>query len=423
MQNITFITNVAKNNLEYTKLLLRSLETNLDNKTHQIIVFVDVDNENSLEYLLSVKKNFHDLTIIHNTVDIPIGYQRNKTILTQYAKYDIVSYLQSDMVVGPHYDTDILKHAKRGRILSATRVEPPLHGESAITVTHDFGLHPEDFDLSKWNTFSESIKRDELISFFFAPITYYKDDWMQLGGYDTVFRRSREDSDFVQRCVHANMELVQTFSANVYHFTCVSSRGKNWFDTSDTQAQERVRLQKIADNIELRKFIRKWGNFNHGEKPLIKLDADLVLQNYELQSAYEMEPFFSRVWLTSETDRDILLSEYSNVDTVANLLWDISNETWNKYKHLYRTETFDNIFHVGEPSDYNTKIVVDFNKIKNPNQFLSNLQNMYDLLKDCDPGQYELDGVDIFVNSIQTSIPPLVVENPQFNFNLLKVYE
>lgn len=423
MQNITFITNVAKNNLEYTKLLLRSLEENLDNKQHQIIIFVDTDNENSLEYLLSIQKNFHDLTIIHNTTEIPIGYQRNKTLLTQYAKYDIVSYLQSDMVVGPQYDTDILQHVKRGRILSATRVEPPLHGESAVTVTKDFGLHPEDFDMSKWNTFSQSIKKDELISYFFAPITYYKDDWMKLGGYDTVFRRSREDSDFVQRCVHANIELVQTLSANVYHFTCVSSRGKNWFDKSDVKAQERVKLQTIADNIELRKFIRKWGNFNHGEKPLVKLDADLVVKNYELQAAYELEPFFTRIWLSSEHDRNVLVSEYNQFDNIANILWDISNETWGEYKYLYRTETFDNIFHVGEPTEYSTKIVIDFSKIKTPNQFLSNIQNMYDLLKDCEAGQYELDGVEITVKSIQTIIPPLVVENPPFNFNLLKVYE
>ncbi len=49
MQNISFITNMGRNNLEYMKLLLQSLKENLDNKNHEIIVFVDADNENAEE--------------------------------------------------------------------------------------------------------------------------------------------------------------------------------------------------------------------------------------------------------------------------------------------------------------------------------------------------------------------------------------
>ncbi len=197
MQQITFITNLANNTLEHAKLLLQSLKTNLDSDEHQILVFIDSDNEGTLDYLLSIKDTFKDLGIIKNNLNVPVGYARNKTILTEYAKHDVVSYLQSDMVVGPHYDTDILKHVKRGRILSSTRVEPPLHGESPVTVTRNFGVHPDEFNFNDWNSFSMSIKKDELVDFFFAPITYYKEDWLRLGGYDTVFRRAREDSLYV----------------------------------------------------------------------------------------------------------------------------------------------------------------------------------------------------------------------------------
>lgn len=422
MTNISFLTNVAKDNLEYTKLLLRSLQTNLDNPHHQIIIFVDVDNEQSLEYLLSIQHEFHDLCIIHNTAEFPIGYQRNTTILTEYAKYDIVSYLQSDMVVGAHYDTEILKHVQRGRILSATRVEPPLHGESAVTITKNLGLRPEEFDLTTWTSFSETIKRDELINFFFAPVTYYKDDWLALGGYDTIFRRSREDSDFVQRCVHAGIELIQTFSANVYHFTCVSSRGANWFDASNNEVQERNKLQQVADAIELRKFLRKWGNFNHGEAPLYKLDIDLVIKNYELQAVYELEPFFSRVWLTSHTDVTTLLNEYTALDSIANELFNIPSDVWDAHKHLYNADNFGEIFHVGEPENFNIKVSIDFNTISTPNQLLSNIQHLYALLHECEPGQYTLDGVDIIVNAIKLANPSSVVSNPLFDYTLLKVY-
>jgi hypothetical protein len=57
-KRITFATNTANNTLEYTKLLLKSLKENLDNKQHEILVFIDSDNDGTLEYLRSVKKDF-----------------------------------------------------------------------------------------------------------------------------------------------------------------------------------------------------------------------------------------------------------------------------------------------------------------------------------------------------------------------------
>ena len=361
--------------------------------------------------------------IIKNNLNVPVGYARNKTILTEYAKHDIISYLQSDMVVGPHYDTDILKHVKRGRILSSTRVEPPLHGESPVTVTRNFGLHPDEFNFNDWNSFSMSIKKDELVDFFFAPITYYKEDWLRLGGYDTVFRRAREDSDFVQRCLHADIELVQTFSANVYHFTCVSSRGKSWFDKSNDQAQQRAAIQSQADSIELRRFIRKWGTFNHGEHKLYKLDVDLVAVNYRnLQSIYNVEPFFTRVWLGKEEHKLELVSAYASQHGPANYLLNFSDEQWDTYKHLYRLEDYNSMFHVGNPDSYSVKVTMDFGRIENTNEFLKNIQNLYYMLKDCEQGQYELDGIFIDVNDIRILPTPVRAENPDFDYSLLTVY-
>ena len=410
------------NNLEYTKLLLQSLKTNLDNKNHQIIVFIDADNEDSLDYLISLKKEFNDLMIINNTLNIPVGYQRNKTILTRYAKYDIVSYLQSDMVVGPHYDTEILKHVKRGRILSSTRVEPPLHGQSPVTVTKNFGLHPSEFDMESWNAFSTSVKRDELVDYFFAPITYYKEDWLRLDGYDTVFRRAREDSDLVQRCLHAGIELVQTFSANVYHFTCVTSRGQDWFNTDNKVAQERVKLQQIADSIEIRRFLRKWGNFNHGESKLYKLDIDLVVHNYRPQDIEHIEPFFTRVWVKDEIDKQRLIERYSGYHSVANKLLYSDDLTWESVKHLFHVENFDTVFMVGKPSEFSIKVTIDFGKIKTPNLFLNNLPNLYELLSEYTPGTYELDDVQIEIRNNKTMPTLIQAENPVFDDSVLTIY-
>lgn len=423
MQQITFITNLAKNTLEYAKLLLHSLKINLDNNTHQILVFIDSDNENLLDYLLSVKSEFNDLTIIKNNLHVPLGNPLNQNILTNYAKHDLISYLQSDMIVGPHYDTEILKHAKRGRILSSTRVEPPLHGESPVTITRNLGLRPNEFNFSEWNAFAESVKRDDMVNFFFSPITYYKQDWAEIGGYDTMFRRARDDSDIVQRCLHANIEIVQTFSANVYHFTCVSSRGKEWFDNKNTEAQKRVFMQRQADNIEIRRFIRRWGNFNHGESKLYKLNVDLVAKNYNsLQPIYNIEPFFNRVWVRTDEDKQQLLSFYSNQHDPANNLWGFTTEDWETYKHLYHVEDVETIFDVGEPAEYSIKVTIDFEKVINTNQFISNLQNMYDMLKDCEPGEYELDNIFVTVNNVEVLPTQIKADNPAFDDSILTVY-
>lgn len=415
MQNISFVTNSSKNTLEHLKLLLRSLQTNLDNKKHEIIVFIDGDNENILEWLLSIKQDFHDLKIIKNEQQAPVGYAVNKTILTECAKYDIVSYLQSDMVIGPHYDTEILKHIKPKRILSATRVEPPLHGVSDITITHDFGLDPNGFDMNSWNAFSETVKTDKLIDYFFAPITYYKQDWLDLGGYDTIFRRSREDSDLVQRCLHSGIELIQTFSANVYHFTCVSSRGSDWFNLNNKTAQDRVSLQNFADQIEFRRFLRKWGNFNHIGDKLKRFNVDLLVKNYDIESVYRIEPFFDKIWLTgltSEQDLSILLELYEKDYDVSNQLYEISDELWQTHKLNYRLDNIHKKINIGEPDSYNVLVTIDFKKISTTNAFINSLPHLYDLLFECEVGEYELDNVFISIRKLELEQIQLKVDNP-----------
>ena len=315
MQQISFITNTGPNTLEHTKLLLDSLKNNLIGKKHEIIVFIDKDNDGTYDYLKSIKKDFYDLKIVTHKLKGPVGYQRNSNLLVDIAKHDIVSYIQSDMVVGPKYDEHILSQIEDNAIISATRVEPPLHGYSDYTITEDFGTDPTTFDMSKWNSYSESVRSNRAAEYFFAPITFYKKVWQSIGGYDTIFRRSREDSDFVQRCVQAGIRLIQTWEANVYHFTCVSSRGKNWFDKDNEEAKSRLEIQKIADGIEIRRFIKKWGGFNHGENKLKKIDIDLVIKDdRQLNPLFvaQLEAYCSRVWLRSQDFINVMLQTFSN---------------------------------------------------------------------------------------------------------------
>src|ERR1039458_3134647 len=130
----TFCINTSRNEKDHLELLLTSLLNGVDVKLHDFLVFVDSDNQNTTDLLLANKVDFPNLTIIKNNGD-PIGYAGNINYMFQKAKTDIVSYLQSDQVVCLNYDKKILSHLSDNMVLSATRVEPPLHSKSDNTVT------------------------------------------------------------------------------------------------------------------------------------------------------------------------------------------------------------------------------------------------------------------------------------------------
>ena len=426
MKSISFVTNTSVNTRDHVELLMKSLHDNLDGKEHEIIVFVDSDNEDVYGYLKSIKKDFFDLKIVTHNVKPCIGYARNNNILVDIAKHDIVSYLQSDMVIGPHYDTNILSELEDGCILSATRIEPPLHGYSDYTITEDFGTDPTKFNMDKWNTYSESVKSNRAAEYFFAPITFYKKVWQSIGGYDTRFRRSREDSDLVQRCIHAGIKLIQTWQANVYHFTCTSSRGKNWFDPNNEEAKKRVELQQTADGIELRRFLQKWNGFNHGDAKLDKFDVDLVIKDQNRINPMfiaQLEPFFSRVWLGSQTEKEAVIQLLSNEHDPANELLGFTKEDWEESKKFYNTVDFEAIYKIGSPETYNIKIEVNFqNTDPSKDQFLQNLTSISSILEPNEPGIYQLGCAKIDIqNHVRTTQDQIKVQNPPFDYSLLTI--
>ena len=423
MKKISFVINTAKNELEYIKLLLESLQLNLDEKDHEILVFVDSDNQGTTDYLKYIKPKFKDLKIITHKINPCVGYSRNNNILVDKAKYDIVSYLQSDMVISPHYDSDILAGLEENCILSSTRVEPPLHGETPMTITKDFGLDPLYFDMETWNKYSMEQKKQSSLHYFFAPITFKKEIWKKLGGYDTLFRRSREDSDLVQRCLQGKIKLKQTFGAIVYHFTCVSSRGPNWYDHTNREASERRVLQEKADLIELRRFIRRWGNFTHGNEVLRKYDVELFVKNSSRADKvllWNLEPKVRKVWLDNKKATKELLKVYENEHNFANKLLGFTEKDWEKNKYLYNIEDYNQIcmYSKNKPKEYRILLTLDADKLVNKDIALFN--NLHKVLDNAELGVYEFGSIRVDVKAKYTNQMVQVV-NPKMEQKLLEV--
>jgi hypothetical protein len=225
--------------------------------------------------LVEQKEVFPNLKIVKNNGS-PIGYASNINWIFQQAKTDIVSYLQSDNIVCLDYDKKLLSHLTENIILSSCRVEPPLHSknDNGVTYVRNFGYVPDEFQYEEFLKFAEENKNPiKLTNFFFAPFTLHRKLWNDIGGHDVRFLKSREDSDIALRFALNNINLVQCWDAMVYHFTCTSSRGIEWWKP-ENQGKDVVRQQN--DQIELKRFIDKWGTFIHATSPrdIVGLNLD-----------------------------------------------------------------------------------------------------------------------------------------------------
>jgi hypothetical protein len=424
MKQISFVINTSVNELNHISLLLKSLKLNLDGDKHEILVFIDNDNQGTYEYLNSIKNQYYDLKIITHKLPPCIGYSRNNNLLVELAKHDIVSYLQSDMVISPHYDTDILKDLEPNTILSATRVEPPLHGESPLTITKDLGTDPLNFNLKEWNKYSLTVKENKTTNYFFAPITFYKNVWLDIGGYDTLFRRSREDSDLVQRCLHKEIKLKQTFNAVVYHFTCTSSRGKDWFKKENIEAQNRVKLQEKADQIELRRFLRKWGGFNHGTEKLTKYNVSLEIKNSSRLSPQvitSIEPLFSQIYIDDPSVRKILLDSVKDEHKLANQLLNFTEKEWEKTSKYHNLVNYEDIFRLQNNSilEYNVKVIIDGETLSNSDFIVIN--QIHKIIENYDVGDYEYGNIVINILN-KLPLDNTICKNPKFDMSLLEIF-
>lgn len=416
MQLISFCINTARNELNHIQLLFKSLQQNLSTLDHEVIVFIDSDNQNTFDWLLTQKETFPNLKILKNELLICYGYARNINEMFLQASHDIVSYLQSDMVVCKDYDLEVLKHIQPNMIVCSTRIEPPLHGNSGEKITYDFGLDPISFDLDKFTEYAESQKQKQITEYFFAPFTLYKDTWNTIGGHDTRFRRSREDSDILVRLLLNDTKIIQIWNALVYHFTCTSSRGKDWFDPNNIEAQQRTKLQQYADSIEMGRFFRKWGRFSHDIKKLPVYNISAIIDGIaHEQNAYKfkiIEPFFNKIQ-TNKYFIDALQQDYTNQHLPANELLNISAQSWQEHSYMYLNDNYlTRITELAIQDDvvitFNLDQLTDFRV----NSFILNLQDIIDNVEDI--GEFSYDIFHVNISRIQNIAHEKIhIQNPE----------
>tara|TARA_Y100001963_G_scaffold139165_1_gene204723 strand:- start:468 stop:1637 length:1170 start_codon:yes stop_codon:yes gene_type:complete len=300
MKKMTFVI-PSRNNLDLLKLAYKSIRLLFEK--HEILVLDDASIDGTGEWLKSL--NDKDLIVYTNPGPDRIGIVGMFDKGIEMATTDIIFAFHADMVAGSNLDTNILKHLERGKVVCATRIEPPLHPEGPEKIIHNFGIEPEDFSWDNWMSNNKSFEEDRKTEGVFAPWCMYKEDFLSIGGHDELFApQSREDSDLFNRFVLNGYELIQSWDGLVYHFTSRGSRF-NKYSGGDT-GKDSPEWQE-TNRKNMRNFIRKWGTVVRHDsqmKPIIapKYDIGFITNNCDYGTLYELEPWCSTIYIGDDFD-------------------------------------------------------------------------------------------------------------------------
>jgi len=297
----------SRNNLKYLKWSYNSIRKNLGYR-HEICWADDFSDDGTWEWMKETAKKDDNIKIHRNEGPTRLGHTILYDTLVDMATNDIVMIYHADMYACPGLDEAVLKHLERGKVVSATRIEPPLHPDGPEKIIEDFGIEPEEFDeYSLMNFIAEFQQgKEKLTNGIFAPWAIYKDDFTSIGGHDPLYApQSKEDSDIFNRFKLAGYELIQTWSGLVYHMTCRGSRFKDGAlrnPAGKVFMKGRESSEWLAQNLRsTRNFIRKWGHMVRHDSllhPIVppKYDVGFVVENCDTNMLKELEPWCSDIY-------------------------------------------------------------------------------------------------------------------------------
>ena len=392
-QPVTFII-PCRNNLKYLQQAVNSIETNYGDY-HQIVILDDASTDGTNEWINSINKP--NIISYRNGGPDRVGHTVLYDIGIKLATTPIVTILHSDMIITPNYVGNMLKHLKPMTVVSATRIEPPLHPPGPEKYVNDFGMEPETFDNSAFQKFvyeTEYVMEGKTTKGIFAPWMLYKEDFVSIGGHDKLFAPMElEDSDLFNRFHLQQYELIQSRDAFVYHMTCRGSRfkdgikieriidlpdGTKWYKPEDSAEYTLLRNNKFKE------WWRKWHtDVLHDElmMPIVgnRYDTTFVDHNCNLQILAALEPWCDRIY----TDCDYKeFAQSTQTDTMFDLR--------------------DKFHSIGDEMKGDVQIMFDASKLSNENftQFIKNIP--FIIQQNDSVGSFEWDIFQLHIFNLRT---------------------
>lgn len=337
-QRITFVI-PCRSNLPYLQQSVGSIEEHYGD-SHDVVILDDASDDNSWEWITQYSEGRDNIITYRNDSGDRVGHTVLYDVGFKLAKTPIVSILHSDMVVTPNYVQNMLKQLKPMSVVSATRIEPPLHPPGPEKYVQNFGLEVDEFSEQKENFLNfvsqkEEENKDKTTKGIFAPWMMYKEDFVSIGGHDFLFAPMElEDSDIFNRFHLNEYELIQSRDAFVYHMTCRGSRFKDgieiekeiplpdgtiWYKPKDSEEYTILRQHKF------REWWRKWHtDVLHDDlmMPIVpkRYDTGFIVKNCNTQILSILEPWCDTIYVDCDyrayVDAENEKSEYEISDAV-----------------------------------------------------------------------------------------------------------
>jgi glycosyltransferase involved in cell wall biosynthesis len=380
MDKITFCI-PSKTNLRYLKTCIPSIRRNAYRKDHDIIVFVDSDEDGTIEWLDQVKDEYNLTYYVNPDLGKSLyGIGKAYDYCVEKSTTDVFMIFHADMMLGKNADMLAFHHLKPKTVVCATRVEPPIHPNAGEKILMDFGMWPEEFKEKEFDQYvDEHSNNDKITNGVFAPWMMYKEDFTLIGGHDPIMHSCREDSDIFNRMSLAGYTFIQPWNSLVYHLT---GRGAGSFD-GDQARHEQWKKDMNKSTLE---FIRKWGsNVNHSAlmEPIVhpKYNIGYVVDNCNFNILTVIEPWCDTIYITD----DKLRSQYIETEQ--------SNTKYN-LKDRVRTYSF-------KDEDKPNNIIVEFDSSKLTNENFQLLQQLPQIIKETNElGQFEIDIFKITIKDL-----------------------
>ena len=402
----------SRNNLKYLQWSYNSIRKNLGYR-HEICWADDFSVDGTWEWMFEIIKKDPNVKIHRNEGPTRLGHTILYDTLVDMATSDIVMIYHADMYACPKLDEEILKHLEPGKVVSATRIEPPLHPDGPEKILEDFGIEPEEFKEQELLNFVDEVQSGngllygplalgrETSNGIFAPWAIYKEDFTSIGGHDPLYApQSKEDSDIFNRFVLNGYELIQTWKGFVYHMTC---RGSRFADGAKRNPDGQVFMKNRETDEWLkqnerstRNFIRKWGHFVKHDSmmmPIIppKYDVGFVVKNCGLDQLRALEPWCSDIYGDWVGHKGFHVNKYIEEEQ-PNTQFDLSKKLHSLYT---------------EP-DNDVVVRFDASKLNQNNfQILTKLSSI--LQESGQVGEMELEIFEFYINKLNTYEKELIV--------------
>ena len=398
-REITFIIPV-RNNQKYALQAYRSIRM-YHPEEHYIILLDDASTDNTWEWIQQTEKWDEKVVAYRNESKERIGHTVLYDKGVELAPTEVISILHSDMIITENYVKNILKHLEPQTVVSATRIEPPLHPPGPEKIVKNFGLEPEEFIVREFTEFV-SDKEQEFANEFsegiFAPWTMYKEDFIAIGGHDLLFAPMElEDSDIFNRMYLAGYKFIQSRDAFVYHMTCRGSRFKDgieiereiplpdgtiWYKPKDSEEYLKLRENKFKE------WWRKWHTdvlHDADMKPIVpgRYQTAFVIKTATLQAIQLLEP-----WC------DVLYTD-DELGVVEAMYYELEHKT-----------TMFNLKDKFKVTKYSTpveSVIVEFDASKLNEAYYRSFIKQLPLILDTitEPGAYQFDIFTLKVNSLE----------------------